>query len=137
MSIYSKWLLVCTFMFFHQSAVGYSETNLLFQTVPYGDLSSLSTKDLDELLKQLETSYENTRVNVSRGDLTFLSADERMKWEHDNRVWKILKLRMDLFVNEKVRETIKSEKPDYEFSLDKLLGNPQVTETTTNNNAPE
>ena len=137
MSIFSKWLLVSTLLLFHQSVVGFSETNLIFQTVPYEDLSSLSTRDLDELLKQLETSYENTRIHVSRGDLTFLSADERMKYEHDNRVWKILQMRMYLFVNEKVRETIKSEKPDYESSLDKLLGNPQVTESTNKENVPK
>ena len=105
-----KVLRLCTLMFLYHLAVAYADSNLLFQTVQYADLSSRSVSDLNELLGQLEERYKQTFVQVSRGDLLFLSDEERARWEHDNLVQKILDLRMSLFVNEKVRSTLQSNR---------------------------
>ena len=100
----------------------YSETNIIFQTVPYEDLSGRSIGELEILLNQLETTYDETKVYVSEGNLRFLSADERIAWERDLLIWKIISARMSLYVNDKVKGAIKSD-PDSTnyFTLENLL----------------
>ena len=114
------------------SAFASQESNTLFRTISYADLSRMTSNQLAQVTGELEKRTEDPLIEVTGGKLSFLSPEELIEYERDVAVWKILALRMSIALDERVAAKFKKRaRPSRSQTLDALLD-----ETASTNGHP-